>query len=148
MHTLVGDLWSLHARGYTLIIPTEGLRAPSSQALLNTKHARIAALRFPHFGAELGNFIAQSGHHSYYFPDYQLITLPISPDDAGRTPIEALTRVIKQVVRFVDVHRLPFIACPYWESDLPALTWDEIMRVVDKHWDDRFTLVSEPPRTP
>lgn len=81
MHTLVGDLWSLHARGYTLIIPTEGLRAPSSQALLNTKHARIAALRFPHFGAELGNLIAQSGHHSYYFPDYQLITLPISPDE-------------------------------------------------------------------
>ena len=148
MHTLIGDLWSLHARGYTLIIPTEGLRAPSSQALLNTKHARIAALRFPHFGAELGNLIAQSGHHSYHFPDYQLITLPISQDNAGRTPVDSLTRVIKQVGRFVDVHRLSLIACPYWESDPAALTWDAILGVIEKHWDDRFTLVSDPPRTP
>lgn len=143
----IADPWFLHARGATIIVPSNGIIQDRPQAILMTKHARVAAQRYPALSQELGELIHRSGHHSYYFQDARILTLPIGNPDATHLDIELLTKGLKQSVRFAASFSLSTLICPQWEISDPTYSWESLTALLATHWDDRFTVVTEPPRS-
>lgn len=142
----IADPWLLHARGATIIIPSNGILHDRPHAILLTKHARVAAQRYPALSQELGDLIHRSGHHSYYFQDARILTVPIAEGGHTHLDLALLTKGIKQSVRFAASFGLTALICPQWELSDPTHSWDSVTAILTTHWDDRFTLITEPPR--
>lgn len=142
----IADPWFLHARGATIVIPSNGILHDRPQAILLTKHARVAGQRYPALCRELGELIHRSGHHSYFFSESRLLTLPLANNGDSTIDLDLLTKGLKQSIRFADSFALTTLICPQWEISDPTYSWESVTALLAAHWDDRFTLVTEPPR--
>ncbi len=142
MQHLVGDLWTFHAQGHPLLIPTSGDHTAQGRACLTSGQALIAARRFPQLAVQLGEHLALSGNHAYFWKDARLITFPVTTDSHSPLDLELLQRSGKESRRLIEHYRLTSLYLAPFPTRSTEVTWQDIERTLERLFGELLTLVS------
>lgn len=141
MPHLVGDLWTFHAQGHPLLIPTSGDHTTQGRACMMSGHALIAARRFPQLAFQLGKRVALSGNHAYFWEDYHLITFPVTTDSLSSINLELLQRSGRETIQLIEHYHLTSLYLAPFPTRSTDVTWQDIERTLERLFGELLTLV-------
>lgn len=145
MQEVIGNLWDFHDQGFCIGIPVNGDRRRDGRAVMGAGVALAAANRFPNLPTLLGEKLRTSGNHSYYWHEFQLVTLPTKEAWTQPSNLGLIERTAREAVHLADQYGLTTIYCPRLGCGLGGLEWKDVAPVLNAFWDDRFIIVRPAP---
>jgi hypothetical protein len=138
---IVGDIWELHSKGGTIVIPTNGCRRGDGSAIMGKGLALAAATRFPKLPDKLGKELENSGNHVYYFGEERIVTFPTKEDWHDKSNVKLIRRSAAElkILMLLLLHMevvLPLVGC-----GAGGLAWREVEPVLDHMLGDQRAVV-------
>lgn len=138
-----GDFWELYDKrsfDQAFVIPTNGSRNASGNAVMGRGLALDARRRYPQLPYELGKRLSKE-NRVYHFPDWQLFTFPVKHTWFENADLHLIGRSCQQLNlqlllgNFKDVY-IPRVGCGNGK-----LKWEHVKPVLDKYLDERYIIV-------
>src|SRR3990167_1023266 len=141
MQITEGNLWKFHTPANWIVIPTNGSIRQDGACVMGRGVALQAKKRYPKLPYELGERISTYGNVCFTFKDYGLLTFPVKHKWFEKADLELIEHSAKQLLYVVDRPiYLPMVGCGNGR-----LLWRDVAPVLDKYFDDTFTVVTLTP---
>jgi hypothetical protein len=127
MIEIQGDLWSFHADGKVIGIPTNGSINARGQCVMGRGLAYAARCRFPALAGMIADHLLRHGNTPFYSRRMRLVTIPVKDEWhqwAKLTLIEASLLKVKEIVPELY---LPRVGCGYG-----YLYWGAVRPIVER----------------
>lgn len=145
MQVLTGDIWSYHAKGYWVVIPTNGCRKQGTIAVMGIGLALQAANKFPDLPNFLGKRLTYGGNHVYPFEVYRLFSFPTKERFWEKSDIRLIQNSLNellQTVKNLEESLGPLkVALPKVGCGAGNLDWERVRPILEEFLDNRFTVV-------
>lgn len=149
MLTAQVNLWKAYLQGDWVAITTNGVLNSSGEAVMGRGCAWEAKLLLPELPRALGAAIAKTGNHVHVWPEWRIATFPTKHHWRDPSSLPLIKQSAIELKAMADQHRWPRIFIPRPGCGLGRLRWPEVHAALASIWnDDRFIVVSPPPRTP
>lgn len=137
----VGDLWTLHAAGATVVVTTSGLVGRDGLARLGRGTARQAGDRFPWFAQRLGDLLRAHGHHVHLVGE-RIVSFPVEHHPLERPDPALIRRSATELVALAGREGWTWVALPRPGCGGGGLQWSEVRPLLFPILDDRFVAVT------
>lgn len=139
-----GNIWDFHKRGYWLAFTTNGVIQNDGRLVMGAGIAAEVAMMYPELPLRFGNTVRCLGN--YVHPDFyrRVITFPVKNhfrDPARLDLVERSARQLRDLFNDSLMNDLGPVAIVKPGCGVGGLTWDEVKPVLDRYFDDRFTVV-------
>lgn len=134
-----GDIWKVD--GDWRVIPTNGYVNKKGECVMGRGIALQAKLKYPKLALELGALISIYGNNAFLLRPYYLISFPVKPVWWSRADLNLIDRSCQQLVRLVIDSKDNRILIPLVGCGNGKLHRDQVLPILEKHLDNRFTLV-------
>ena len=102
MREVKGNLWDWHAKGYPVVITTNGDVNRYSHAVMGRGVAFEAHQRFPGISAYLAERLKLEGNHVLWFPQYSIFTFPVKHHWYELADMQLIERSLQELVKIAD----------------------------------------------
>ena len=137
-----GDLWTFHAQGEWVAIPTNGIVNPSGDAVMGAGLAKDAATRHPDLPRLLGQELRRSGNRPYAFIHPRLITIPTKNHFRNPADPDLIVASIKEVVQLIEKRNIPRLYLPRIGCGLGQLSWPDVRTAIAPYVTPRCYFVT------
>jgi hypothetical protein len=141
MYEIVGDLWQRHAKGSIIAITTGGLVSKKGACAMPRGCARQARDRFPDLAMQLGGLISKYGNHVHEL-DNRIVSFPVENSPYEVPDPVLIERSCRELVKLADLRTWQDVVVPRPGCGGGGLQWTDIRKIVVRHFDNRFTLIS------
>ena len=141
MQLIEGNLWKFHTPANWIVIPTNGSIRHDGACVMGRGVALQAKKRYSDLPYELGQYIRRFGNVVHTFREYGLLSFPVKHKWFEKADLELIEQSAKQLLYVVDRPiYLPMVGCGNGR-----LAWKDVKPVLDKYFDDTFTVVALTP---
>jgi hypothetical protein len=140
MKEIQGNLWDHYGREI-IAITTNGLVSKSGKAVLGNGCARQAGERFPDLARKLGTFLAEQGNHAMYLGD-GIVNFPVEHSPFENPDLRLIERSAQELASLADAMGWEKVVVPRPGCGGGGLSWKDVKPILEKHFDDRFLLIS------
>ncbi len=137
-----GDLWTFHAQGEWVAIPTNGIVNPSGDAVMGAGLAKDAATRHPDLPRLLGQELRRSGNRPYAFPYARIITVPTKHHWQQPSDLQLIVDSIQAVVRMIEQRNMTRVYFPRLGCGLGQLSWPDVRSAIAPYVTPRCYFVT------
>lgn len=141
MTEIVGDLWDEHAQGAVVAITTNGAVNRVGRAEMPRGCARQARDRYPSLLQTLGSLLKQHGNHVFDL-GHQLVSFPVEDDPFQNPDLRLIEQSCCELVELVNYKGWQKVVVPRPGCGGGGLSWSDVRPVLQKHFDDRFFVIS------
>lgn len=145
MKEAYGDLWNYDGDA-VIVITTNGAVKRNGECVMGRGCALEAKNRYPGLPAALGKAIKERGNIPFYFPTQRIMTLPVKHIWNQPADPELIRRSLMAMVEKVDKLGLEKVVMPRPGCGNGQLSWDDIRPMCEEILDDRFTVITFPPK--
>ncbi len=140
MIEIQGNLWDYYGKEI-IAITTNGLVSKSGKAVLGNGCARQAGERFPDLARKLGTFLAEQGNHAMYLGD-GIVNFPVEHSPFENPDLRLIERSAQELASLADAMGWEKVVVPRPGCGGGGLSWKDVKPILEKHFDDRFLLIS------
>jgi len=142
MQEIVGDIWTFHAQGEMVAITTGGLIDKNGVCSMPRGCARQARERFPGIEKVLGQMISQHGNHVYDLGN-RIISFPVENSPYENPDTRLIEQSCRELVDLISRCGRDKIIVPRPGCGGGGLEWTDVSKILDRHFDDRFQIISQ-----
>lgn len=143
MREIVGDIWD-YLGSAVVAITTNGQVTRDGRAALGRGCAREAGERFPWLAKRLGALIRDHGNHVHYLGE-GLVSFPVEHSPFENPDLRLIERSAKELAELAAREGWPMVIVPRPGCGGGGLDWREVRPVLERHFDDRFHIITLPP---
>lgn len=134
------DIWTYHADGNYVVIPTNGTVKKNGEAVMGRGLAFQAAWRFSNLSQVLGTHLLSGGNNVYAFPAYRLITFPVKHHWHEAADLELIEKSFQQLVpKANQLGKFP-VVLPRVGCGNGRLLWENVRPVAERYLNDNFVV--------
>ncbi len=140
MKEIRGDIWEYRASAI-VAITTNGQVSRSGKAVMGRGVAAQAALLFPDMAQLLGRRLVEGGNHVHYLGE-NIVSFPVEHSPYQVPDLGLIERSAQELVALADEQGWRSVVVPRPGCGGGGLSWDEVRPLLDRCFDDRFTVIS------
>ncbi len=137
------DIWDYLGKGI-VALTTSGSLTPAGKAVMGRGVARQALFRFPNLPVELGLLVHERGNHVHPLSN-GLASFPVEESAWACPELRLISRSAQELRQLADREGWELVAVPRPGCGGGGLDWQEVRPLLDRHFDDRFVVVTETP---
>jgi hypothetical protein len=105
--------------------------------------ARQAALRFPELPIQLGALLQTKGNHVHLLAR-GIVSFPVEESAWAWPELRLISRSAEELRALADREGWPRVVVPRPGCGGGGLDWNEVRPLLERHFDDRFLVLSAP----
>lgn len=140
MREACDDIWDYHGKA-VIAVTTSGSLARSGKAVMGRGVARQAGLRFPGLPDELGALLRERGNHVHMLAE-GMVSFPVEESAWACPDLRLISRSALELRQLADREGWGLVVVPRPGCGGGGLEWQEVRPLLDKHFDDRFLVLS------
>ena len=137
-----GDLWARHAAGEIVAITTGGAVDRNGACLMPRGCAAQAKKKFPGIEIVLGGLISRYGNHVYDIVN-RIVSFPVENSPYENPDTRIIERSCHELFDLSERSGWNRVVVPRPGCGGGGLIWDDVRRILDRHFDDRFQIISQ-----
>lgn len=134
------DIWNYQGKAI-IAITTSGSYARTGKAVMGRGVARQAALLFPELPIQLGALLQEKGNHVQLLSQ-GIVTFPVEESAWACPELRLISRSAEELREMADREGWPLVVVPRPGCGGGGLDWSEVRPLLERHFDDRFLVVS------
>jgi hypothetical protein len=142
MVEISGDLWERHATGEVVAITTGGAVDKHGACMMPRGCAAQARERFPGIDKVLGALISRYGNHVYDIGN-RIISFPVENSPFEFPDTRIIERSCRELLELSECNGWTRVVVPRPGCGGGGLEWNEVRRVLNRHFDERFQVISQ-----
>lgn len=144
MTEITGNIWDFKSPRTPICITTNGFVKANGECVMGRGVALQAKQRYPKLPIQLGTRIKQFGNKTFYFPDYDLITLPVKHNWFEAADPILITNSCLQLVEmakgeYIELWEKVYLVRPGCSNG--RLTWDIVKPLIEPILDSENYVV-------
>lgn len=139
MQYIKGNIWKISSNWK--VIPTNGYINKKGECVMGRGLALQAKLNYPKLPFELGTLIEMYGNHVFLLRPYHLISFPVKPVWWVKASLELIEQSAKELAELINNSKETNILIPLVGCGNGKLYRQQVLPILDRYLDDRFTLV-------
>jgi hypothetical protein len=139
---IAGDLWTFHAQGEWIAIPTNGIVNRYGNAVMGAGLAKDAATRYPDLPRLLGQELRRSGNRPYAFLNPRVLTVPTKHSWQQPSDLQLIIDSMKAVVQMIEQHDMNRVYLPRLGCGLGQLSWLDVRPAIAPYVTPRCLFVT------
>ena len=140
----IGDIWE-YAETAAIAITTNGSLTRDGRAVIGRGVARQAAVRFPGLAEKLGSLLKEQGSHVFDLGS-GIISFPVEETAWSQPDLRIIARSAEELRLLVDRSGWRQIVVPRPGCGGGGLVWKDIRPLLEPWFDERFVVISQPPK--
>lgn len=142
------DFWSVYKEYDALVCPTNGIVKTNGELVMGGGLALQFKQKFPYIPFVWGQYVKEWGNklckYSHTGDDLPaLVSFPSKQHWKDKSDIGLIARSAAELVECADYQGYERVLVPRVGCGLGGLTWAQVLPVLDKHLDERFTIISQ-----
>ena len=142
MLELCKDIWEYHGSAI-IAVTTSGSLTKAGKGIMARGVAGQAAARFPGLPEALGGQLREHGNHVNLLGE-GIVSFPVEESAWACPDLRLISRSALELRQLADREAWEMIAVPRPGCGGGGLSWQEVRPLLEKHFDDRFVVVSGP----
>ena len=134
------DIWDYQGKAI-IAVTTSGSLTKADKAVMGRGVARQAALRFPCLPEELGALLREHGNHVHLLGE-GIVSFPVEESAWACPELRLISRSALELRQLADREGWERVVVPRPGCGGGGLDWREVRPLLEKHFDDRFLVVS------
>lgn len=134
-----GNIWEIQSNWK--VIPTNGYINKKGECVMGRGLALQAKLKHPKLPFELGTLIETHGNHVFLLRPYHLISFPVKPVWWVKASMELIEQSTKELIAVINSSNETDVLIPLVGCGNGKLHKEQVLPILSKYLDDRFTLV-------
>lgn len=140
MREVRGNLWGYLERA-PIAITTNGTVNRRGECPMLRGCARQARELFPGLPRHLGALLRERGNHVFDL-GFGLVSFPVEHHWLEQPDVRLIDRSARELAALADERGWPQVVVPRPGCGAGGLEWSEVRPVLQRHFDDRFLIIS------
>lgn len=139
-----GELWDMHAANEWIAITTNGTIKKNGELVMGRGCAYEAKLLYPTMPKTLGDMISYSGNKVYMNLLNKIFSFPVKDhwwEKGNLKLIEKSAIELAAIMNSFPILKRVYIPRPGCGNG--KLKWEDVKPILEKHWDDRFIVITK-----
>lgn len=145
MKIIKADIWDYYAKGYHVVVPTNGWINHDGMNPMGKGIALQARRLFSKIEYCLGAKLKRHGNHVFYWERQKLFTFPTKENWRDDAKLELIDQSCRELKKYIGVFPDVNIVMPKIGCGWGRLSWEQVKPVVEKYFgeltEEKFVIV-------